>query len=107
MCEELALRARQDLDHGRVAHAALELEHAFALAVQELGGESRQDLAIRVAELEQLCAGVQAQARAALAKSGDAPEESSSTQPDEEVVAHALERLQAALRARSAAGFAS
>jgi hypothetical protein len=105
LCEEMALRARQDLDHGRVAHAALELEHAYALAVRELGGESRQDLAIRVAELEQLRAGVQAQA--ALAKNGGAPEESAAEQPDEDVVTHALERLQAALRARTAAGFAS
>jgi hypothetical protein len=105
LCEEIALRARQDLDHGRLAHAALELEHAYALAVRELGGEDRQDLAIRVAELEQLRAGVQAQA--ALAKNGDAGEESAAKQPDEDVVAHALARLQAALRARSAAGFAS
>jgi hypothetical protein len=107
LCEEIALRARQDLDHGRVAHAALELEHAYALAVQELGGEHRQDLAIRVAELEQLRDGVQEQAQAALAKNGDASGESSAKQPDEDVLTHALERLQAALRARTAAGFAS
>jgi hypothetical protein len=99
----MALRARQDLDHGRLAHAALELEHAYALAVRELGGEDRQDLAIRVAELEQLRAGVQAQA--AVAKNGDAREQSPAQQPDEDVVTHALERLQAALRARTAAGF--
>jgi hypothetical protein len=107
LCEEIALRARQDLDHGRVAHAALELEHAYALAVQELGGEHRQDLAIRVAELEQLRDGVQEQAQAALARNGDASGESSAKQPDEDVLMHALERLQAALRARTAAGFAS
>jgi hypothetical protein len=104
VCEELALRARQDLDHGRVSHAALELEHAYALALRELGGEDRQDLAIRVAELEQLRTGVQEQAL--LAKNGDASRERAGKQPDEEVVTHALERLQAALRARSAAGFA-
>jgi hypothetical protein len=106
LCEELALRARQDLDHGRVVHAALELEHAYALAVQELGGADRQDLAIRVAELEQLRTGVREQARAALKKNGDASHEHSAEQPDEDVIAHALERLQAALRARTAAGFA-
>lgn len=105
LCEEIALRARQDLDHGRLAHAALELEHAYVLAVRELGGEDRQDLAIRVAELEQLRPGVQAQAT--LAKNGDAGEASSAQQPDEDVVAHALGRLQAALRARTAAGFSS
>jgi hypothetical protein len=105
LCEELALRARQDLDHGRVAHAALELEHAYALATHELGGKNRQDLAIRVAELEQLRAGVQAQA--ALAKNAPVSEEGPAKQPDEDVITHALERLQAALRARTAAGFAS
>jgi hypothetical protein len=50
---------------------------------------------------------VQEQAQAALAKNGDASGENSAKQPDEDVVAHALERLQAALRARTAAGFAS
>ncbi len=105
LCEELALRARQDLDHGRLAHAALELEHAYALAMHELGGEDRQDLAIRVAELEQLRAGVQAQA--AVAKNGDAHGQNPAQRPDEDVVTHALERLQAALRARTAAGFSA
>jgi hypothetical protein len=96
MCEEIALRARQDLDHGRVAHAALELDRAFALAVPELRGEQRQDLAIRIAELEQLRPGVQAQAQAALAQGGDAL--------DEDVLVHALGRVEAALRARTASG---
>ncbi len=94
LCEELALRARQDLDHGRLAHAALELDRAYALAVPELRAERRQDLAIRIAELEQLRPGPQAQA--ALAQDGGAL--------DEDVLAHALERLEAALRARTAAG---
>ncbi len=93
LCEELTLRARQDLDHGRVAHAALELERAFALAVTELHAERRQDLAIRIAELEQLSPGVQEQAQAA-----------PSSAPDAEILAHALGRLEAALRARTAAG---
>jgi hypothetical protein len=96
LCEELALRARQDLDHGRLAHAALELDHAYALAVPELQAEHRQDLAIRIAELEQLRPGAQAQARATLAQDDDGL--------DEELLAHALERLEAALRARTAAG---
>ena len=67
LCEEIALRARQDLDHGRLAHAALELDRAYALALPELHAERRQDLAIRIAELEQLRSGVQAQAQAAAA----------------------------------------
>ena len=101
LCEEIALRARQDLDHERLAHAALELDRAYALAVPELHAERRQDLAIRIAELEQLRPGVQAQAQAAqaqaaLAQDGDAP--------DADVLTHALERLEAALRARTAAG---
>jgi hypothetical protein len=79
-----------------VAHAALELDRAFALAVPELRGEQRQDLAIRIAELEQLRPGVQAQAHAALAQGGDAL--------DEDVLAHALGRVEAALRARTASG---
>ena len=95
LCEEIALRARQDLDHSRLAHAALELDRAFALALPELRAEHRQDLAIRVAELEQLYSGVQTQAQAALPENGQAPEE--------DVVVHALERLEAALRARTAA----
>ncbi len=96
LCEELALRARQDLDHGRLAHAALELDRAYTLAVPELQAEGRQDLAIRIAELEQLRPGVQDQALLTLAQNGDAF--------DEEVLTHALERLEAALRARTAAG---
>ena len=73
----------------------MELDRAFALALPELRGERRQDLAIRIAELEQLCAGRAEQAQAALPENGDAP--------DEDVVLHALERLEAALRARTAA----
>jgi hypothetical protein len=97
MCEEHALRARLDLDHGRLAHATAELQAAYAAALPELRGEHRQDLTIRIAELEQLRAGVTAQARAALP--------GSAKRPDEETVRHALERLEAALRARTATGF--
>jgi hypothetical protein len=97
LCEELTLRARLDLDQGRPLHAALELDSAYATALGELRGEDRQDLAIRVAELEQLQAGVSAQAQAARARGGDGP--------DEEIVEHALGRLEAALRARTATGF--
>jgi len=95
-CEELALRARLDLDEGRLRHAATQLERAFAAALPELRGEGREDLAIRIAELEKLRSGVAAQALAAR------PE--SEQDPQEEVVRHALERLEAALRARAAYG---
>jgi hypothetical protein len=96
LCEELALRARLDLEQERPAHAALELDRAYALALGELRAEQRQDLAIRVAELEQLRTGVTEQAQAVLARSGEPV--------DEEILIHALERLQAALRARTATG---
>jgi hypothetical protein len=96
MCEELTLRARLDLDQGRLLHAAIELDGALSSAVSELGGEGRQDLAIRIAELEQLRAGVAAQAQAAIP--------GASAEPDEATVAHALGRLEAALRARTAPG---
>jgi hypothetical protein len=97
LCEEHALRARLDLDQGRLAHAAIELEAAYATALGELRGENRQDLAIRITELDQLRAGVAPQAQAAMPDSG--------LEPDEEIVRHALERLEAALRARTATGF--
>ena len=89
LCEELALRARLDLDHGRLPHAAIELDGALTAALSELGSEQRPDLAPRVAELEALRPGVMP------------------TEPDEEVLRYALERLEAALRARTAAGFAT
>jgi len=96
LCEELLLRARLDLDGGRLALAALELERAYATGLPELRAENRPELAIRLAELEQLRGGVAMAARAALP--GEAGE------PDADVVRNAVERLEAALRARSAAG---
>ena len=111
LCEESVLRARHDLDHERIEHAALELDRAYALAIPELRAEARQDLAIRIAELEQLRPGVQAQAQSALrgAGTGDAgPARADAQEPgptlDEDALTHALERLEAALRARTAAG---
>ncbi len=106
LCEELALRARLDLDEGRLPHAALELEHAYTAALSELAGEERPDLAERLAELAGLHAGVLEAARAALG-GGASPDGAGSdtpTAPDEEVIRHALGRLEAALRARAAAG---
>jgi hypothetical protein len=96
LCEDLVLRARQDLDHGRVAHAAIELQGAYAAALAELPAERREDLAIRLAELQKLRGGVDEQARAAFASAGEL---------DADVVRHALGRLEATLRARTAPGF--
>ncbi|HXD53292.1 MAG TPA: hypothetical protein VN618_00920 [Solirubrobacteraceae bacterium] len=97
LCEELTLRARLDLDQGRGGHAAVALDRALAAAVAELAAERREDLALRIAELEQLREGVAEQAAATLA----APREPAL---DEELVAHALARLEATLRARTATG---
>jgi hypothetical protein len=99
LCEDLVLRARADLEQRRLAHAAIELQAAYATALAELPAEGREDLAIRIAELQKLRKGVDAQARAALAGAG------SGDVVEEEVVRHALERLEATLRARTAAGF--
>jgi hypothetical protein len=88
LCEELALRARLDLDQGRLPHAAHELDAALCAALSELGEEANPALAPRVDELRALHAA---------AVSDD--------QPDEAVLRHALERLEAALRARTAGGF--
>jgi hypothetical protein len=96
LCEELVLRARVDLDNGRAAHAAIELQDAYAAALGELPRERREDLAIRLDELAKLRDGVDAQARAAFAGTGEL---------DDEALRHALGRLEATLRARTAPGF--
>jgi hypothetical protein len=109
LCEELALRARLDLDQARIAHAALELDHAYTAALPELRGQSGKDLATRIAELEQLRSEVAAEAQTALASTNGAedmvsgPREGVPGQVQEAVVRHGLERLEAALRARAAA----
>jgi hypothetical protein len=96
LCEELALRARLDLDQGRVALAAIELDRALGAAVAELGDDLRADLSLRAAELAAL--------RDQVAKIAAQGSWSRTTSADEEeAIAHALGRLEAALRARSAA----
>jgi hypothetical protein len=97
LCEELVLRARLDLDAGRIPLAAIGLERAYATALAELPGEQRSDLRERIEELAELRGDVERAARSAL------PDVAA--QPEEQVVRHALERLEAALRARTAAGF--
>jgi hypothetical protein len=96
LCEDLVLRARLDLDNGRVAHAAIELRGAYAAALAELPAERREDLAIRIAELDKLRGGVEQQARTALGGAGEL---------DADAVRHSLGRLEATLRARTAPGF--
>jgi hypothetical protein len=97
LCEELVLRARQDLDAGRVALAAIGLERAYATALTELPGERREDMKERIEELAELRGEVERASRAALPNV--------TADPDTQVVRHGLERLEAALRARTAAGF--
>jgi hypothetical protein len=95
VCEELTMRARLDLDQGRLRHAAIGLRAAYDAALPELRSEERQELQIRIAELETLAADVAAQERTA---------HEPRREPDPDVVRHALERLEAALRARTAGG---
>jgi hypothetical protein len=95
-CEELALRARADLDRGRGREAALQLDAALRTALAELQGwRGHRDVADRLAELERHLAPVAAAADAALRGGLDASSMAA--------VDTALGRLEAALRARSAA----
>ena len=94
-CELLALRARADLDHGRDREAALQLEAALAVAREELAGWRELDgMPERLAELAALADGVGAVA--ATARLGGVDDAARAA------VAHALARLEAALRARTA-----
>ncbi len=99
LCEELALRARRDADQGRIAHAAMELQSAYAAALSELSSEDRQDLALRIDELRELSATIPSGIPLA---DGSAPSLTPAVQDaEEQAVRHALERLEAALRART------
>jgi hypothetical protein len=91
-CEELALRARGDLEHGRVREAALQLSVALDAGLAELE-VWRGTLAARLDELAGLRDGVSAAAREAL--QGGVSDESRAA------VETALGRLEAALRART------
>jgi hypothetical protein len=83
-CEELALRARLDLDEGRDREARLQVRIAFEAALAELPVDpSASALAERIEELRTLAPTITAADQAALSS--------------------ALGRLEAALRARAAA----
>jgi hypothetical protein len=95
-CEELALRARLDLDEGRDREAALQARIALDAALAELPGDAAGPaLKQRLDELRALHEGVVSAAQRAL----DGPPPPA----DREAVAFALGRLEAALRARAAA----
>lgn len=94
-CEELALRARGDLDAGRQREAAMQLHVALETAVAELESwRGRSDMGRRIDELAELRPGAASAANAAI-QGGLEP-------PVVAEVGGALERLEAALRARAA-----
>jgi hypothetical protein len=95
-CEELTLRARGDLDHGRPREAALQLAIALDTALAELEAWREQgDMARRLEELDDRRGAVADAARAALAGGVDDGRMAE--------VESTLERLEAALRARQVA----
>jgi hypothetical protein len=93
-CEELALRARADLDHDRPREAALQLEASLRAALAELSGWREQgDMARRLDELHGYAEPVAAAAAAA--------REGRLDPAGVETVSAGLARLEAALRARA------
>ena len=92
-CEELTLRARGDLDHGRPREAALQLAIALDAGLAELEVWREQgDMAQRLEELDGWREAVALAAQGALAGGLDPAQVAD--------VSGALERLEAALRAR-------
>jgi hypothetical protein len=98
-CEELVLRARADLDRGATREAALQLRVALEAALTELSEYAEvTDLATRLDEL-----------RAARGEVGEAANAALRGPLDDgqaEAVQRVIGRLEAALRAKSAAGLA-
>ena len=95
-CEELALRARHDLDHRQLREAAIELRGAYDAALAELPATPQAGaLTQRLGELRELHGPVAGLADAAIGGllGPDAPAE----------LERALGRLEAALRARAVA----
>jgi hypothetical protein len=94
-CEDLALRARLDLDQGRGREAALQLSLAMDAAFAELEGwRANEAVASRLDQLHEHREAIVSTAAAAL-QGGLQPEQT-------EAVRAALERLEATLRARLA-----
>ena len=96
-CEELTLRARLDLDGGRLREAALQLRVALDAAIAELEAwKERGDLAKRIDELRGARETVRAAADQAL--------QAGLTEEAAADVERVLGRVEAALRARTAGG---
>jgi len=99
-CEELALRARLDLDRGRQREAALQLRVALEAAIAELAPwVERPGVAEQLERLRDERAAVGAAANAALEGGLDAEAA--------QAVEQALRKVEAALRARLAQGIES
>ena len=99
-CEELALRARADLDAGRQREAAMQLHLALETAVAELESwRGRSDMGERIDEL--------ADRRSAAAEAANAAIQGGLEPETLAGVGSTLERLEAALRARAALESAS
>ena len=95
-CEELVLRARMDLDHDRPREAALGLRVALEAALAELDPDRPVGMRERLDDLRERREAVGSAANAAL--KGPLPDDL------REAVDEGIERIAAALRARSAAG---
>ena len=94
-CEELALRARHDLEHGRTREAAMVAHLALESAVSELQAfRGVRDIGDRLGALEAHRDAVAAAANEALA--------GGLTEASLAAVVEGVERVEAALRARSA-----
>jgi hypothetical protein len=95
-CEELALRARQDLDHGREREGALQVMVALDAAVAELTRDpAALALADRLTDLRGQREAVATAAQSALS--------GALTSTERDAVASALQRIESALRARAVA----
>ena len=103
--EELALRARLDLDEGRPREAALQVLVALDAALAELAHDlAAPAVTDRLRELQALRPGVAAAAAAALAApAGPAGPGGPAGTSEREATEFALGRIEAALRARAAA----
>jgi hypothetical protein len=95
-CQELILRARFDLDHGRMREAALQVLVALDAAIAELAGDSTTPrMSERLDELRGR--------RDAAAQAGQAALSGPLGEDDVESVEFTLKRLEAAFRARAVA----
>lgn len=96
-CEEMILRARADLDLGRTREAALQAHLALEAAVAELAAwRDRPSLADRLTDL--------GERRAALSHAANEALQGGVSAATTDVVREAVEAVEAALRARTAAG---